>query len=299
VTKSTHSFWRHLTTAAAVVLVCVAACPVFGQQVRRGVPAAAGAQEGPAPGDDQVIRVFKLAHSDAETMARVLNQTVPGLSVAVDQVNNAIVVASANKQASQSAEALIERLDALNPSERGRASAVSVRLAWLVEGDEGGNPPAENLKSVVDELHHQGLKNLVQVAQAMVRSQYGNAFHISCSPSLDNRPTELSAQGTILPGGELDINVVANRPGGPEASLPAGAGMQPEFVGPMMGAGAAPAGRMPPGAPMPQSSVTVAERLTEVHVHTVFKPGEYIVLAVAPIGKITSVFVIQINETGR
>jgi hypothetical protein len=289
---------------AAVALVCVAACPALGQQVGRGMPERAGAQDAQPQSEDQIVQVFKLAHSDAETMARVLNQTVPGLNVAVDQLNNAIVVASANKQVSQSAEALITRLDSLNPSERGRASAVSVRLAWLVEGDEGGTPPAENLKSVVDELHHQGLKNLAQVAQTVVRSQYGSTFHISCSPLLENKPSELAADGTILPGGELDINVLAKRPGGPEGDMPAGVAMPSVPMDHARDARRMPGGRMPVGAspmeaPMQQSSVTVAEKLTDVHVHTVFKPGEYIVLAVAPIGKITSVFVIQITETSR
>ena len=49
--------------------------------------------------------------------------------------------------------------------------------------------------------------------------------------------------------------------------------------------------------PFRQSSVEFAEKLTDLNVHTAFKTNDYIVLAVAPIGKITSVFVIQITES--
>ena len=105
----------------------------------------------------------------------MLNQIIPGLNVAIDQRNNAIVVGGTNEKL-QTANVLLRRLDSTRPSENRHSSPVSVRLVWLVEGDESAAPPAENLKGVVEELRHQGLKNLGQVAQAVVRSQYGNSF---------------------------------------------------------------------------------------------------------------------------
>lgn len=99
----------------------------------------------------------------------------------------------------------------------------------------------------------------------------------------------LTADGTIMPGGELEIHVASARPGGPET-----AAVEP---GPDMRGAAMPGAGRRRVEPIRQSSVEVAEKLTDLTVHTAFKTNDYIVLAVAPIGKITSVFVIQITES--
>jgi hypothetical protein len=132
------------------------------------------------------------------------------------------------------------------------------------------------------------------VAQTVVRSQYGNVFHISCSPLLEFKPTMLTADGTIMPGGELEIHVSSARPGGPETAAFAPG---PDMQGAGMPSPVMPGRAMGPGGPPRQSSAEFAEQLTDLNVHTAFKTNDYIVLAVAPIGKITSVFVIQITES--
>jgi Bacterial type II/III secretion system short domain len=290
---------RNLGLAAIIAIACVYVHPAFGQKVvSSDAREVRGMQSQP---EDLTLKVFKLAHSDADIMAHVLAQSVPGINVATDQRNNAVVVGGA-KEKLQIVQDLIDRLDSTNSNEKNRFLPVSVRLVWLVEGDESAAPPAENLKGVVEELRHQGLKNLGQVAQTVVRGQYGNNFHISCSPLLENKPTILSADGMIMPGGELEIRVASARPGGPENSAfaPGMADMQGMAMTGVVGS-AMPAGRagmgMMPGGPPRQSSAEFAEKLTDLNVHTSFKPNDYIVLAVAPIGKITSVFVIQITES--
>jgi hypothetical protein len=299
-TKFMQMLSRNLEIAAIVAIACVYAQPTFGQRVpgtsrpvdERVQGGRNTAREEQLSSEEQTLKVFNLKNSDAETLARVIAQIIPGLNVAIDQRNNAIVVGG-QKETLQSAETLLSRLDSTGANDQSRHTPVSIRLVWLVEGDESAAPPAENLKGVVEELRHQGLKNLGQVAQAVVRSQYGNVFHISCSPLLENKPTMLTADGTIMPGGELEIHVASARPGGPETAAFA--------PGPDMAA-AMPSGDMPGAGmrrvgPFRQSSVEVAEKLTDLNVHTAFKTNEYIVLAVAPIGKITSVFVIQITES--
>jgi hypothetical protein len=294
-TKFMQMLSRNLEIAAIIVIACVYAYPVFGQRVpganpakEERVPGVTSVKEAQPPSEEQTLSVFYLVHSNAGEMANVLNQIVPGLKVAIDQRNNAIVVGGTNDKL-QTVNVLLKRLDTARPSDNPHSSPVSVRLVWLVEGDESAAPPAENLKGVVEELRHQGLKNLGQVAQTVVRSQYGNVFHISCSPLLENKPTMLTADGTIMPGGELEIRVASARPGSPETEAVA--------PGPEMRGGGRLGAGMRGVGPIRQSSVEVAEKLTDLNVHTVFKTNDYIVLAVAPIGKITSVFVIQITES--
>ena len=258
---------RNLKIAVIFTIVCVCVNPAFGQRVVSGA-----GKEPPPQSEKQTLNVFYLIHSDAGEMANVLNQIIPGLNVGIDQRNNAIVVGGTDDKL-QTADVLLRRLDTARPSERPHSSPVSVRLVWLVEGDESAAPPAENLKGVIEELRHQGLKNLGQVAQAVVRSQYEDRFQISCSPLLENKPTMLGADGKIFAGGELQIQVTATRSGEPGAGATA------------------------PESAAPGRRRSNSEFLTELNVHTVFKTNDYIVLAVAPIGKITSVFVIQITES--
>jgi len=158
----------------------------------------------------------------------------------------------------QTAKAILERLDSPSPSEEHRSLPINVRVFWLIDGDENDAAPAECLKDVVEELHRQGLKNIGQVAQTMVRSQHEGTFQISCSPLLDKWPTMLTANGRILADSKLRISITATK-----------------------------------------TNVTdkPGEKLANVDVNTVFKTNDYIVLAVAPIGKITSVFVIQITNS--
>jgi hypothetical protein len=300
-TKFMQMLSRNLEIAAIVAIACIYTQPTFGQRVpgptraidERVQGGKNAAREEQLSSEEQTIKVFNLKYSDAETMAHMLAQIIPGLNVAIDQRNNAIVV-NGTKEMSDTAQVLLSRLDSTGANDQSRHTPVSIRLVWLVEGDESAAPPAENLKGVVEELRHQGLKNLGQVAQAVVRSQYGNVFHISCSPLLENKPTMLTADGTIMPGGELEIHVASARPGGPE-TVEAAPG--PDMPVAAMPRRAMPGADMRPGVPMGQSSVEVAEKLTDLNVHTAFKTNEYIVLAVAPIGKITSVFVIQITES--
>jgi hypothetical protein len=294
-TKFMQMLLRNLELVAIVAIACIYAYPAFGQRVpgassarEEQVPSGVSVPGAQSPSEEQELKVFQLAYSNAGEMANVLSQIIPGLNIAIDQRNNAIVVGGA-KEKLQTADVLLRRLDTAVSIGKTRTSPVSVRLVWLVEGDDSAAPPAENLKGVVEELRHQGLKNLGQVAQAVVRSQYGNVFHISCSPLLENKPTMLTADGTIMPGGELEIHVASARPGGPETVEAAPGPDMRRPVRPGMG--------MRGDGPIRQSSVEVAEKLTDLDVHTAFKTNDYIVLAVAPIGKITSVFVIQITES--
>lgn len=263
--KFNHMYSRNLKLAAILALVCVCAQPAMGQQA----PVASPAKESQPQPEEKSIQVFRLEYADAETLAGVIAQIVGGLNVAFDKLSNSIVV-SGTRNNLKFAEALALRLDSRDIIERAHFSPVSVRVVWLVEGDDSAAAPANDLKGVLVELNRMGLKQLGQVAQAVVRSQEEGTFQISCSPLLENKPTMLSANGRISAREGLQIHISATRRGAPEAA----AADKPARLG----------------------AAETTEKLIDLNVNTVFSTNDYIVLAVAPIGKITSVFVIQITK---
>jgi hypothetical protein len=259
-------FSRNLKIAAILAVVCVCVRPATGQQTQTAAPPAKEAQttqpakeSQPQPAEQTNVVVFTLRYSDVETMARVLDKSLGGkdeVHIAIDKQKNALIIRGTEDQLN-TAKAILKRLDAPSPSEIYRSLAVNVRIFWLVEGDQNAAAPPEGLKDVVEELHRQGLKNIGQAAQTMVRSQYEGVFQISCSPLVDKKPITLAASGKILADSKLQVRISATETTGMDK----------------------------PG-----------EKLANVDVNTVYKTNDYIVLAVAPIGKITSVFVIQITE---
>ena len=273
-TKFIQMFSRNLKIAMIVAFACVCVRPAMAEQAKTDPPPAKEAQTPPPAKESQpqsekkifeVIRLIRLRYSDADTMARVLDQSISGrggLRIAIDKQKNSVILMGSEEQL-QTAEELIRKLDSPGPNDKAPSSPVSIRIIWLVEGDQNAAAPADNLKDVVEELQHQGLVRLGQVAQTVVRSQYEGTFQISCSPLLENKPTTLTASGRILTGSKLQIRISAT-----EANARLGADADQ------------------PG-----------EKLINLDVNTVFKTNDYIVLAVAPIGKITSVFVIQITDS--
>lgn len=282
-TKSNNMFLRSLGVGAILAFVC--AYPTMGQPVpdkswagalqsRRTEqappsnpatptePVSEEASKGRSPIKEYQsqleVRVFKLAYSDPEAIGLVLTTTMKELTVATDKRSRSIVV-QGSREKLKNVEALIMQLDTSNRDDKPHLQPVKIRIVWLTEGDEGAAAPAENLKSVIEELHRLGLKKVGQVAQAMVKSQYEDVFQISCSPLLENEPVTLMANGRILAGGNMQVRISANRNPSNRADF-------------------------------------ASNKLIDINVNTVFNKNDYIVLSVAPIGKITSVFVIQITE---
>ena len=147
-TKIIQMLSRNLKITAIIAIACVYAHPAFGQRVpganpakEERVPGGTSVPEAQSSSEEQELKVFQLTYSNAGEMANVLSQIIPGLNIAIDQRNNAIVVGGA-KEKLQTADVLLRRLDTAVSSGKTRTSPVNIRLVWLVEGDESAAPPS-------------------------------------------------------------------------------------------------------------------------------------------------------------
>jgi hypothetical protein len=271
---------------AILTLIGFCALPVMGQQpVLRDEltpvkhPAATGRSDATPPlkpdvsaSEPRQFRVIRLKFANPQEVVKVIGVTLledHNVRIAVDTRTNSILM-SATKEQFRFALDIIQEMDVppSPPDAKPRSAPVDVRVIWLAEGDANAAKPAEDLKGVVDELHRLGLNKVGQVAQVLVKSQVGGRnFHIACSPLLEGKPTQLTAQGQILEDLTGEISITATR-------------RRDETKG-----------AVSPNEP--------TERLAQIDLNIdmkkAYRENQYIVLAVAPIGKITSVFVLQIT----
>jgi hypothetical protein len=229
--------------------------------------------QAPAPSrPEPSIKVFTLVNAKAHDMATVLVSVIKDGRVAVDERTNAIIL-SGDAEALRIAEALIMRLDAEAASKQdppqgrpGVPSPVLVRLIWMVSGlEEQRSAPAKDLKPIVSELAKLGIDNLQVVANALVNVR-GNEFTLLGTPELEE-PVRLEVTGILdwnstdpHPLLNIDLDVRDDR-GGPLGAKDANSS--------------------------PRNLVRLSSAIDAPY-------GQFVVLGAAPLGKLTSVFVLQV-----
>ncbi len=222
-------------------------------------------------------RVYRVKYADPSTVLAVLQTMLAGhggVRVALDPKTNSVVMAAPPEQLNTAAQ-LIERLDV---PDAGRAGAKSrmpcqFRIVWLASGvDPAANPaPTDDLKDVVEELSRIGVEGVRQVGQMVVNTLTDGQFQVSCSPLFNGEPAQLGASGKFL-GKEEPLQLSLQLTATQLAPAAPGRAGGPGFAG--------------------------AERRL-VNLETVIAPrfdSSYIVLGVAPVGKVTSIFVVQATE---
>jgi hypothetical protein len=151
-----------------------------------------------------------------------------------------------------------------------------VRIVWLASGlaEDVGVEPAGDLKEAVHELEGIGVRGLRQVGQAVVYAAPDGQFQISCAPMLDDGPAEMTVDGSL---GEKD--------GVPRLRVQLSAD-QTIYLVPKVA-----------GEPTAKTAPRSIQRKNLVRLHTEIAapPGHYVVLGVTPVGKTTSVFVVQVT----
>jgi type II secretory pathway component GspD/PulD (secretin) len=216
----------------------------------------------PAREPEAQIKVFTLVHSDPVLATQVLSTLLPkGTRVAVDQRTRSLV-ASGSRDALAIAEAVLTRLDVEANRERPKSDAnYEVRIA-LLANDASGAPPAGDLKDVVAELSRLGVKDPRQFGQMVVQTSSGQSFQLSSLPDfIGGPPLRLTASGRLLQHNEgaveMDISI---------------------------------------RAVVTRDAHGEERNLSDLHTRIVAPQRQYVVLATAPVGKMTLVFVVQVTE---
>ena len=228
------------------------------------------------PGAERVLEIFPLKYHEAQETAAVVSRIFgkDDTRIAVDPRTNSVLVYGL-ADTLRRIGATLSKLDTASDKEAKKAGpgpTLQVRVVWLASElppDEGAKP-ADDLKEVVNELAKVGVEGLRQLGQAMVNTTPDGQFQIRCSPLLAGRPSDLEISGTLTLRQDtpvLNVQLSASQ------TEPAATGQGP------------------PGPVRPTT-----KRLVELGTTIIAAPqGHYVVLGVTPVGKMTSVFILQVT----
>jgi hypothetical protein len=248
----------------------------------------------PMHGAERELKIFSLKYADPQETAAVLSRIFgkDDVRIGVDPRTSSVVV-QALPETAQEIQAVLSRLDteADKDAQKGAAGAtLRVRVVWLASElpAEEGAKPADDLKEVVGELSKVGVEGLRQLGQAIVNTTPDGNFQVRCSPLLAGRPADLELQGTIKLRQETPIlNVQLSASQTEPAPVVAR-----QVEGGRSGQ---------PGAPSPVEKVMLGrpstKRLVELQTTITAPQGHYVVLGVTPVGKMASVFILQVTAS--
>jgi hypothetical protein len=206
---------------------------------------------------EKQTKMFTLVYADPASTARSLLSILPkGTQIAVDERTGCVIV-SGPQQAVAEATAVLKKLDEQRMKERMKPPAsYEVRVVWLAN-DSRGEQPADDLKDVVAELVRLGIKDVRQIGQMVVQTSTGASFNLSSLPNFAGEPAGLTASGMLLEEND-------------------GAVMMKVSIHAMR------EGKQQRGL------------LSNIDTRVVLPQKQYVVLATAPVGNITSTFVVQV-----
>jgi len=219
------------------------------------------------PEPQQQIKIFTLLYADPAAVAKVLGTIGPkGLKTSIDERTQSIIAAG-SMDALNVSEALVTKLD--EQSVR-TVTRYEVRVIWLAGGMAGegkGEPPTDDLKDVVAELSRLGIKDPRQVGQMVVQTTSGGSyqgrFEVKSSPRFGDQMADFNASGLLSERTAWPGLVMQIRLRTRKESSPQG------------------------------------QNLNEIDTQIVLPQKQYVVLATAPTGDLTSVFVVQVTEGAK
>jgi hypothetical protein len=212
----------------------------------------------PAAELETQIKIFTLVHAEPASAAHLLATLLPRSAHIAIAVDERTrsLVASGSRDALAIAEAVLTRLDVEASRERPKFTANYEVRVLWLANDDKGKPPAAELKDVVAELARLGVKDPRQVGQIVVRASAGNRFSLSSLAYYAGQPNKLTVSGVLLEKNE----------GGVMLDIAIKAQKLPEPI------------------------------LSDITTRIVLPEKQYVVLATAPIGDVTSVFVVQVTS---
>lgn len=249
--------------------IIVAAAPEMQAQLGALIEQLDQVQERDA---DRELQIFHLKHADPDEAAAVISSLFDSndARIAVDRRTNSVLV-QAQREMLARIEAIFQKLDTpadKNLTRYDPGTTFRVRVVWLATIDADG--PPDDLKDVVALLSKVGVKGLRQVGQVIVNTTPDGRFQVRCSPVLNKRPADLEISGEFDQQQEtptLKIELSAS-----QAELPPATADGP------------PRRRGPEKKPLVDLQTVIAAPL-----------GHYVVLGVAPVEKMTSVFIVQVT----
>ena len=240
-----------------------------------GVVQSGHAQSAAEPPADPptVLKVFKLKYARARDAGKLLVDVVgPDVGVlrcAVDERTNTLIVRS-NEDSLAVIQEMISVIDRASDANHGGRRSMDVKsyhvhIDWLLSSDRGQAIPAK-LKAVEEALSKHGVAGLRLAAATMASVQYGlnPEFNLSCSPLEEDVRLEIDGKFVPNEGGNpgLEIEIVATQ--------------QQEGIK-TRGSGG-------------------TKQLAHVRTSVSAQVGHPVVLAVAPIDGVSSVFVVTIED---
>jgi hypothetical protein len=187
------------------------------------------------------------------------------MKISIDQQSRSLIAAGSSSDLNV-AEALITKLD--DSSRNIALRGFEVRVIWLATGLAGknkGDPPSDDLKDLVAQLSQLGIKDPRQVGQMAVQTTVSgligatSSFEVKSSPRLGDQMANFTASGSLTHPPGVDGLVMR---------IKLRTGKEPS----------------PPG-----------QNLNELETQIVLPLNQYVVLATAPTGEQTSVFVVQVT----
>lgn len=213
------------------------------------------------------LKVFSLMYADVANVAQLLAGFLPkDVQVATDLRTRSLLVYGP-EEAIAMAEPLLLRLDQEAADKRARPGMTfDVRIVWLASGlAEDSQLMATDMKDVANELSRLGVKDPRQVGQVFVRCSPQGQFQVASTPSFEGRPAEFVAMGMVAEQRagfvEMEISLSA------EQDIRTGESIR-------------------------------KQKLIDLRTKIDVPPKQYVVLATAPVGKTTSVLVVQVTGNG-
>jgi len=216
------------------------------------------------------LKVFQVVHAEAEAMADVVLELLQDdrVNISVDLRTNS-VLATGPEGVLEIIEALLLRLDEAEGREKGRRPSAThyVRVVWFTDGPVGEKTvELDNQMLMIEaEMAKIGVKGIHPVAQVMVGTTSGGDFNMDCTLTLADGPVEFKVSGKLdMPEDtpHVTIELAAAREHDPGIG---GQAFQP---------------------------VQLADLSTEI----VAPFDHFVVLGVAPLEKMTSIFAVQVRQ---
>ena len=223
----------------------------------------------PPKAPDPILQVYQLqyakAHDAGQLLKSLFSNDIPFLA-AVDERTNRLIV-RCTPDSMPAITAMLQQIDTKSRSDDGQGShsadrkSYRVHIDWLLTTDQG-QPVPEKLRAVEESLARHGISGLQLAAATItsVQTKIDPQFSLSCSPLKENIRLEINGSfipgDTQTPGIHVEISASEHRTG----------------------------------------SRNSAKQLANITTSVSAKPGHPVVLAVAPIEGVSSVFVVTIEN---